>query len=111
MDKVKRIILTIPSPEWDSLRFLMIFLKKVARKSELNKMHAKNLATVMAPNILYRKPEEDVQNALFSFQSSKEMGPAIEIITVLIQEVEFFFFAKDNQVESKIDIQNEEKEG
>jgi len=80
----------------------------VAKKSKVNKMHPQNLATCMAPNILYRKPEEE--KALAPFLVSKEMAPAVAIITVLIQKVEFFF-AKDNHVDSKIEIENEEKEG
>jgi len=99
MDKVKRVILSIPKPEYDCLRALMTFLHNVALKGEVNKMHAKNLAIVIAPNIMYRKPDEvDVQNALAAIRLSQEMAPTIEIITVLIQEVEFFFFKKDKHV-------------
>jgi len=41
MDKVKSIIVTIDSPEKECLRFLMEFLHKVAKKSEVNKMDPK----------------------------------------------------------------------
>merc|ERR1719357_670056 len=37
MDKVKKVIVTILSPEWECLRYLMIFLHKVAINSEVNK--------------------------------------------------------------------------
>jgi len=99
MDKVKRVILSIPKSEYNCLRALMTFLHNVALKGEVNKMHAKNLAIVIAPNIMYRKPDEvDVKNALAAIRLSQEMAPTIEIITILIQEVEFFFFKKDKHV-------------
>jgi len=92
MGKVKGVIVTIPNPEWNCLRALMTFLHNVAKKGEVNKMQPKNLATVMAPNIIYRNPEEfDIKNHLAVIRLSQEMAPAIGIITVLIQEVDFFF--------------------
>jgi len=92
MGKVKREIVTIPNPEKNCLRALMIFLHNIAKKFEVNKMHPKNLAIVMAPNLLYRKLEE--ANIINAQRAVQEMAPAIEIITLLIQNVDFFF--KDN---------------
>jgi len=92
MDKVKRVIATIPNPEYFCLGTLMTFLHKVAKEGKVNKMNPKNLAIVMAPNIMYRNPEEvDIKNALAAIRLSKEMAPTIDIITILIQEVELFF--------------------
>jgi len=95
MDKVKRIIVTILSPEWECLRYLMIFLHKVAINSEVNKMPTKNLAIVMAPNIMYMEPEEDDDKNALAQIMLKDNGPTIEIITILIEEMEFFFWEKD----------------
>jgi len=108
MDKVKRIIVTIHSPNKECLRFLMIFLHKVAKKCEVNKMAPKNLAIVMAPNLMYKKQEEDdAKNALAKIMLREDMGPTIEIITKLIEEVEFFFWEKDKDEESKMEIKIE----
>jgi len=102
MDKVKRVVATIPNLEYSCLRALMTFLHKVAKEGEVNKMHPKNLAIVMAPNIMYRNPAEvDIKNALAAIRLSQEMAPAIEIITILIQEVALFF-KKEKHAGNKI---------
>jgi len=62
----------------------MEFLNNVGRNSEVNKMNSKNLAIVMAPNILYSKMPDYI----------REMKLARDIVTPLIQEVEFFFYEK-----------------
>jgi len=93
MDKVKRIIVTIHNPEKECLRFLMKFLHKVAEKSAVNKMDPKNLATVMAPNIMYKKPAED--KAINALAWREDFDSTIEIISRLIEDVEFFFLEKD----------------
>jgi len=95
MDKVKRVIVTIPNPEYFCLRTLLTFLHKVGKEGKVNKMHPKNLAIVIAPNIMYRNPEKvDIKNAWAAIRMSEEMAPTIKIITILIQEVELFFLRK-----------------
>jgi len=105
MDKVKKIIVTIHSPEKECLCFLMKFLHEVAKKSEINNMHHKNLASVMAQIIMYKKPvEDDARHALAKIMVREH---TIEIITRLIEEVEFFFLEKDKDEESKMEIKTE----
>jgi len=107
--KLREIIRTIKAPEIDCLRVLILFLNKFAKMNELNRMTADNLATVIAPNILYRRID---QNALGSMeavmQTSEEMGYARHIIKVLIEDVEFFFFA-DDIVETVSEVKSEVK--
>jgi len=105
---VRKIIRTIKAPEIDCLRVLILFLNKFAKTSELNKMTADNLATVIAPNILYRKVDEStVQTMEAVMQTSEEMGYAKQVVKVLITEVEFFFFS-DDIVETVSELKNEE---
>jgi len=96
---LRKIIRTIRRPHIDCLSYLILFLSKVANKSEVNKMHSKNLATVIAPNILYRKIDLNADMAssrAAAMQSSEEIGHTINIVTLLIEDVQFFFF--DDQV-------------
>lgn len=106
---VRKIIRTIRAPEIDCLRVLILFLNKFAKMSELNKMTADNLATVFAPNILYRKVDEGtVQTMEAVLLTGEEMGYAKHIVRVLIAEVEFFFFS-DDVVETVSELKNEER--
>jgi len=59
-------------------------------------MHPKNLATVMSPNIMYRKIQEN--EAIL--HASQEMVLATKIVTLLIQNVEFFFAVTDKEAAS-----------
>jgi hypothetical protein len=55
------IVCLLPKPNRDSLEVLMNFLREVARYASCedgNKMDANNLATVIAPNILYAKNQQ-----------------------------------------------------
>jgi len=103
---LRNIIRNIRRPHIDCLSYLILFLSKVAKNSEVNKMHAKNLATVIAPNILYRPIDvnADIETTrAAAMQTSEEIGHTINIVTLLISDVEFFFFDRDS------DSKNEEK--
>jgi len=105
---LRKIIISIGDPELQCLGVLFLFLSKVTKNSEINNMSARSLATVMAPNILYKTVHEDmVPSKEAVIQTAQEMSNAMEIIRVLIEEVEFFFFPV---VESASDSKNEEKE-
>jgi len=96
MDKLKKVVRSIQRPELDCLGALMVFLNTVGRNSVVNLMDPKNLAIVMAPNILYRKTQEEESiNVSMILHFSQEMDLAIKIVTLLIEEVEFYFDEKD----------------
>jgi len=83
----------------------MTFLHKVGNEGKVNKMHPKNLAIVLAPNIMYRNPEEvDIKNGWAAIRMSEEMAPTIKIITILIQEVELVFLRKDKHVGNNVEV-------
>jgi len=65
-------------------------------------MHPRNLAKVMAPNIMFKKPEEDY--AKYALAMKEDIGPTIEIIAKLIEEMEFFFLEKEKDDESVKEI-------
>jgi len=113
MNLRKIIVDGIRDPEWACLRCLMLFLNKVVKQSEVNKMHAQNLATVIAPNILYRKREvNEIASREAALKTREEFGLAVEIVKVLIEDCEFFFFTKDDKTARSIlkGSTNEEKE-
>jgi len=108
MNDLRTIIRGIPKPEQDCLRALMEVLYKIGQNSAVNMMHPKNLAIVITPNILYKKPEEDeAQDALLKLSTSEEMAPAIAIVTVLIEQMDFFFFKKDQDMDEKSEMKTE----
>lgn len=95
----------IKDPRRKYLGHLMCVLNKFAGKSEINKMTAKNLAIVICPNILYTNLQEDMASADIALRKRGEVEHAINVVTVLIEEYEFFFFTETS--ESK----NDEEKG
>jgi len=107
---IRGIIKSINPPHSDCLSVLILFLSQVVRNSEVNKMDSYNLATVLAPNILYRKIDENaVQSREIALQTSEEMGFAKHIVKTLIEEVEFFFFGEEEEVQMVTASKTEEE--
>merc|ERR1719285_1380875 len=105
---LRNIIFSIGNPELECLGVLFLFLSKVTKNSEVNNMSARSLATVMSPNILYRTIHKDIIPSKEAvMQTAKEMGHAIEIVMILIEEVEFFFFPVEERAS---EVKSEEKE-
>jgi len=99
---LRGIIKSIGQPELECLRRLILFLSTVAKHSEENLMTSKNLATCLAPNLLYEECKE-VPLLANAHSKAGEMHAAIETVNELIDDVEFFFFedvAKDNLEDS-----------
>lgn len=76
----------LPKANRDTMEVLFNFMKYVAQFAEDdngggNKMHIANLATVIAPNVLYSKSKDPVKDESFY---------AIEAVTVMLQNAEEF---------------------
>lgn len=97
--KLRNIIKSIREPELRCLAQVILFLSKVAKHSSKNKMTPKNLATCLAPNLLY---EECKEGALLAnaYSQAGDTHLTIETIRELIEDVEFYFF-EDWKIEVK----------
>lgn len=62
LDKIKRLIKSLPSHHYHTLKHLMFHLKKVMEHSDANKMKGSNLAIVFGPTIV--RPGEDSMEML-----------------------------------------------
>ncbi|XP_068673991.1 rho GTPase-activating protein 44-like isoform X2 [Montipora foliosa] len=81
-----------------NLRYLIKFLGKVSKNSEVNKMNASNIAIVIAPNIIWSAEDQGVVNV-------QHTGVQSSIVEALIQHHEWFFpgeidFTKKTVVET-----------
>lgn len=47
----------LPQPNYDNLRYLIKFLNELTNHQDVNKMTPANIAIVIAPNLLWCKPE------------------------------------------------------
>ncbi len=66
------------------LEYLLQFLARVSEQADVNKMHAHNLAVVIAPNILHSRPDDDaalVQNS----------GHVNTVVQIMIERVATMF--------------------
>ena len=61
-DAVLLLCLLLPWHHMSTLRFIMLFLKRVAAVADRNKMDTANLAVCLAPNVLNRKEKTDKMN-------------------------------------------------
>lgn len=99
---LKLVFSMLPRCNRDLLEILLFFLSWVASFSYIDeetgsKMNSYNLATVLAPNILYQKPAEDPKGGLAApnvLQANTEAGDgyylSIEVVNVLIESQDEF---------------------
>ncbi|XP_060516757.1 beta-chimaerin isoform X2 [Cylas formicarius] len=53
LPSIKHALLSLPKPHYDTLKFVIEHLNRVALHSPINKMNALNLATVFAPTLIH----------------------------------------------------------
>ncbi|XP_066151993.1 beta-chimaerin isoform X2 [Euwallacea fornicatus] len=56
LSSIKHALLLLPKPHYDTLKFMIYHLNRVARHAPINKMNALNLATVFAPTLIHHPP-------------------------------------------------------
>ncbi|XP_070581128.1 rho GTPase-activating protein 44-like isoform X2 [Ptychodera flava] len=72
----------LPKPNFDNLKYLMKFLRKLLDHSNITKMTASNLALVIAPNVMWAK--EDAISVMST-------GTASVIVESMIYHADWFF--------------------
>ena len=81
---IKRLLDQLPEPHYSTLRYLVGHLARVAAKSSLNKMEARNLAIVFGPTLI--RPADDSTVTMVT-----DMSHQCRIVETLIDKVDFFF--------------------
>lgn len=56
LSSIKHALLLLPKPHYDTLKFMIQHLHRVALHAPINKMNALNLATVFAPTLIHHPP-------------------------------------------------------
>lgn len=79
----------LPKANRDAMEVLFLFVKWVASFAETSKMDLQNLATVLAPNVLYSKNKDPVKDDSFA---------AIETVHMLLLHQEEFCTVPDDLV-------------
>ena len=94
LNAIKRLIDELPESHYYTLRFLVSHLARVAAKSSVNKMDAKNLAIVFGPTLI--RPGDDSTVAMVN-----DMAHQCKIVETLIDKIDFFF-PSDDQLDNSI---------
>ncbi|XP_018567197.1 beta-chimaerin isoform X1 [Anoplophora glabripennis] len=56
LSSIKHALLSLPKPHYDTLKFMIEHLYRVALHAPINKMNSSNLATVFAPTLIHHPP-------------------------------------------------------
>ncbi|XP_046651472.1 rho GTPase-activating protein 21-like isoform X9 [Daphnia pulicaria] len=83
-NSIKRLVDELPEPHYSTLRYLVGHLSRVAGKSHVNKMEARNLAIVFGPTLI--RPGDDSTVTMVT-----DMSHQCRIVETLIDKVDFFF--------------------
>ncbi|KAI9550295.1 hypothetical protein GHT06_001943 [Daphnia sinensis] len=93
LNSIKRLVDELPEPHYSTLRYLVGHLSRVAGKSNINKMEARNLAIVFGPTLI--RPGDDSTVTMVT-----DMSHQCRIVETLIDKVEFFFPPDQDQVDT-----------
>ena len=91
LNAIKRLVDELPEPHYSTLRYLVGHLSRVAGKSNINKMEARNLAIVFGPTLI--RPGDDSTVTMVT-----DMSHQCRIVETLIDKVDFFFPPDQDQV-------------
>lgn len=91
LNGIKRLVDELPEPHYSTLRYLIGHLSRVAAKSHINKMEARNLAIVFGPTLI--RPGDDSTVTMVT-----DMSHQCRIVETLIDKVDFFFPPETDQL-------------
>ena len=83
-NSLKRLVDELPEPHYSTLRYLICHLARVAKKSYINKMEARNLAIVFGPTLI--RPADDNTVTMVT-----DMSHQCRIVETLIDKCDMFF--------------------
>lgn len=89
--EIKNILSDLPIYQYETLKHLILHLKKVVDNSEINKMEARNLAIMFGPTLV-RKVEDNMVTMV------TDMSHQCRIVESLLLYAEWFFSEDDSDV-------------
>jgi hypothetical protein len=96
---IKRLVDELPEPHYSTLRYLVRHLSRVAGKSHINKMDARNLVIVFGSTLI--RPGDDSSVTMVT-----DMSHQCRIVETLIDKVDFFFPPDQDQVDNTVQQPN-----
>ncbi|XP_046460144.1 rho GTPase-activating protein 21-like isoform X10 [Daphnia pulex] len=101
-NSIKRLVDELPEPHYSTLRYLVGHLSRVAGKSHVNKMEARNLAIVFGPTLI--RPGDDSTVTMVT-----DMSHQCRIVETLIDKVDFFFPPDQDQPVDPVQQQQQQQ--
>eukprot|EP01121_Diplochlamys_sp_Union-15-3_P016967 TRINITY_DN5885_c0_g1_i4.p1 TRINITY_DN5885_c0_g1~~TRINITY_DN5885_c0_g1_i4.p1 ORF type:complete len:415 (-),score=84.02 TRINITY_DN5885_c0_g1_i4:67-1311(-) len=88
VEKIRELVSALPQANFSLLDHLVSFCTRVVARSDENKMNADNLASLLAPNILYKR-ENNTDNPLTTVLN--DVQRAIKVVRIMITHYTLLF--------------------
>ncbi|XP_076244290.1 rho GTPase activating protein at 19D isoform X6 [Calliopsis andreniformis] len=99
MTTIRKLLRDLPEHHFETLKFLMLHLKKIVEHSEVNKMEAKNLAIVFGPTLVRASGSRDNMVTMVT-----DMSHQCRIVESLLNNVDWFFSDDDLDDLSRLSV-------
>ncbi|KAK2584259.1 hypothetical protein KPH14_006668 [Odynerus spinipes] len=99
MATIRKLLRDLPEHHFETLKYLMLHLKKIVEHSEVNKMEAKNLAIVFGPTLVRASGSRDNMVTMVT-----DMSHQCRIVESLLNNVDWFFSEEDLDDLSRLSV-------
>ncbi|XP_032674198.1 uncharacterized protein LOC116845542 isoform X4 [Odontomachus brunneus] len=99
MTTIRKLLRDLPEHHFETLKHLMLHLKKIVEHSETNKMEAKNLAIVFGPTLVRASGSRDNMVTMVN-----DMSHQCKIVENLLNNVDWFFSEDDLDDLSRLSV-------
>ncbi|XP_043664591.1 uncharacterized protein LOC122627518 isoform X2 [Vespula pensylvanica] len=99
MATIRKLLRDLPEHHFETLKYLMLHLKKIVEHSEVNKMEAKNLAIVFGPTLVRASGSRDNMVTMVT-----DMSHQCKIVESLLNNVDWFFSDEDLDDLSRLSV-------
>lgn len=89
---LRRLVHMLPGPHYQTLKFLITHLKKVADNSDENKMDVKNLAIVFGPTLVRTTASDNMASMV------TDMSDQCKIVESILRNDELFFAGEHEEI-------------
>ncbi|XP_076169211.1 rho GTPase activating protein at 19D isoform X3 [Ptiloglossa arizonensis] len=99
MTTIRKLLRDLPEHHFETLKYLMLHLKRIVEHSEINKMEAKNLAIVFGPTLVRASGSRDNMVTMVT-----DMSHQCRIVESLLNNVDWFFSDDDLDDLSRLSV-------
>ncbi|XP_076669695.1 rho GTPase activating protein at 19D isoform X2 [Andrena cerasifolii] len=99
MTTIRKLLRDLPEHHFETLKYLMLHLKRIVEHSEVNKMEAKNLAIVFGPTLVRASGSRDNMVTMVT-----DMSHQCRIVESLLNNVDWFFSDDDLDDLSRLSV-------